>query len=1172
MQKMEAMFKRSLADLVRGIRSHKKDEQGFINKALAEIKEEIKTNNNKVKMVAVQKLTYLHMLGYDVNWSAFYVVEVMSQTSFTAKRIGYLAASQTFHDGTDVIMLTTNLIKRDITSLNTNETLLALGCVSNIFNEDLARDLAPDLVSLLASSKPAIRKRAVIATYKACLRFPSALRPAYPRLKEKLEDTEMSVVSSAVNVICELARKNPTNYLALAPVLFKILTTSNNNWVLIKIIKLFAALTPSEKRLAKKLEEPLSNIINTTTATSLLYECIQTCTTGLPENKTLLRLCISKLRAFIEDQDQNLKYLGLCALYNIMKIDPKAVQEYKDVVVFCLNDEDVSIRMRALDLLIGMVNKRNITDVVGKLIEKLDTAEGDFREGLIENIIEICSQNNYVFVSDFEWYISILVKLSGFHGTNHGCLIRNQLMDVCIRVKVVREYGVQSMIDLLQDTRVMNETPRENGICEVLYAAAWIVGEFLENAASSPLEIVEILLNHRAVLLPGHIQSVYIQNSLKALAFILKDVKSSSGSPKLENAIKLFKERLPGFCKSSHTEAQERACFALSLIGIIEEFMQQNQLDSIKNEVASLFEEVLNPVAPKAQKKVPLPEGLNLSREINSPPSSDSDSDHDSAWDYGSSSQSHGHGHTETSDHRSPESRDSSKKSRQQRSKFDPYYLGDVSTEAPEDEYSNVHVETLTIDPSGPSSSSRSSSSRSSRDKRHGSDRSSRHKKPVKAQVMAVEEMPEGAAASDDEKDKKEDDIFGNIDLTSSLRPDEELRTVAYPLPGQQLLSEPTPEKKPRDRRRSDKDRDGRRSDRDRDGRRSDKDRHREPSDRRGRGRESDRDRPDRHSSSKDSSAAPAPSSSSSSGKNSSADLLGLGFSSSPAPVVAAAVAPSPSPVVSSIVAEPKTPSTPSSPSITPKPSSSSSSSSSERSSRSSRKPSGGAPELAASAKQAFTNREIALHYEHAINPAQTDKVLISFNLHSLTTTRDIHSLVFTFSDNSDVQLVQPADTKPKLTISPGSSQQIPFLLKINSIVRPQAINCSLTYKAGSRSSSPITETFAVQIPTSVFLRTQAVSIEDFTTVLQSSSMKSASTRVTTPEGGPKVFLEKITALLHTSVVQVTDAAFLYAISLQNHHVCILAKRVGDEFKIDLKCSDSTLADTLIQEINKAFR
>lgn len=48
----------------------------------------------------------------------------------------------------------------------------------------------------------------------------------------------LAVVSAAVNVICELARRNPKNYLSLAPQLFKLLTTSSNNWMLIKIIKL----------------------------------------------------------------------------------------------------------------------------------------------------------------------------------------------------------------------------------------------------------------------------------------------------------------------------------------------------------------------------------------------------------------------------------------------------------------------------------------------------------------------------------------------------------------------------------------------------------------------------------------------------------------------------------------------------------------------------------------------------------------------------------------------------------------------------------------------------------------------------------------------------------------------------------------------------------------------
>lgn len=34
------------------------------------------------------------MIGYDVSWASFAIVEVMSQPKFAHKRIGYLAANQ----------------------------------------------------------------------------------------------------------------------------------------------------------------------------------------------------------------------------------------------------------------------------------------------------------------------------------------------------------------------------------------------------------------------------------------------------------------------------------------------------------------------------------------------------------------------------------------------------------------------------------------------------------------------------------------------------------------------------------------------------------------------------------------------------------------------------------------------------------------------------------------------------------------------------------------------------------------------------------------------------------------------------------------------------------------------------------------------------------------------
>lgn len=59
---------------------------------------------------------------------------------------------------------------------------------------------------------------------------------------------QTGVQSAAVNVICELARKNPKNYLSLAPIFFKLMTTSTNNWMLIKIIKLVSVNKNSSRK------------------------------------------------------------------------------------------------------------------------------------------------------------------------------------------------------------------------------------------------------------------------------------------------------------------------------------------------------------------------------------------------------------------------------------------------------------------------------------------------------------------------------------------------------------------------------------------------------------------------------------------------------------------------------------------------------------------------------------------------------------------------------------------------------------------------------------------------------------------------------------------------------------------------------------------------------------
>ncbi|XP_049572774.1 AP-3 complex subunit delta-1 isoform X2 [Syngnathus scovelli] len=623
---IDRMFDKNLQDLVRGIRNHKEDEAKYISTCIDEIKQELKQDNIAVKANAVCKLTYLQMLGYDVSWAAFNIVEVMSSSKFTYKRIGYLAASQCFHESTDVIMLTTNQIRKDLSSPNQYDTGVALTGLSCFVTPDLARDLANDIMTLMSHTKPYIRKKAVLIMYKVFLKYPESLRPAFPRLKEKLEDPDPGVQSAAVNVICELARRNPKNYLSLAPLFFKLMTSSTNNWVLIKIIKLFGALTPLEPRLGKKLIEPLTNLIHSTSAMSLLYECVNTViavlislSSGMPNHSASIQLCVQKLRILIEDSDQNLKYLGLLAMSKILKTHPKSVQSHKDLILQCLDDKDESIRLRALDLLYGMVSKKNLMEIVKKLMLHVDKAEGTtYRDELLTKIIDICSQSNYQYITNFEWYISILVELTRLEGTRHGHLIASQMLDVAIRVKAIRVFAVAQMATLLDNAHLLTGNMQRNGICEVLYAAAWICGEFSEHL-ENPLQTLEAMLRPKVATLPGHIQAVYVQNAAKLFATVLQSQKDNTDGTTVQETNQLMIDRLPLFVQSANLEVQERASCILQLVKYIQK-LQQKEVE-VEEEVIALFAGELNPVAPKAQKKVPVPEGLDLDAWINEPPS-----------------------------------------------------------------------------------------------------------------------------------------------------------------------------------------------------------------------------------------------------------------------------------------------------------------------------------------------------------------------------------------------------------------------------------------------------------------------------------------------------------------------------------------------------------------------
>ncbi|KAJ2079016.1 AP-3 complex subunit delta [Coemansia sp. RSA 988] len=377
------MFEKTLADLIQGLRANKRNEREYIQRSLEEIQREVQSSDVNQKSVAVDKLNYLHMLGYDMNWANFHVVEVMASGRFDQKRAGYLAAAQSFHADTDVVMLTTNLIRKDLASSNAMEVAVALDGLAQIATEALAMDLLDDVMAVLGHARAYIRKKAIVCLYRLVMRYPEGQQAVIPQLKERLEDADPAVVSAAVSVVCELARTNPHSYLALAPALYRLLNSSRNNWMLIKIVKLFALLTPIEPRLARKLHGPVSQLVSTTGAMSLLYECIHTAVVGdiisvpLPATDSIgnevdfAELCAQKLEQFYESRDHNLRYVGLVTLAQLQARRPDLVEGQFETVLRCVDDPDLSIRTRALEVVSAMATRRTLVRSVKRLMSQL---------------------------------------------------------------------------------------------------------------------------------------------------------------------------------------------------------------------------------------------------------------------------------------------------------------------------------------------------------------------------------------------------------------------------------------------------------------------------------------------------------------------------------------------------------------------------------------------------------------------------------------------------------------------------------------------------------------------------------------------------------------------------------------------------------------------------------
>jgi AP-3 complex subunit delta-1 len=96
-------------------------------------------------------------------------------------------------------------------------------------------------------------------------------------------------------------------------------------------------------------------------------------------------------------------------------------------------------------------------------------------------------------------------------------------MDVAIRVPAVRKFAVSTMVTLLLSGRLLVDSHVQDSMCDVLGAAAFIVGEFAEYL-DEHLEVINAMLKPQVASLSFGVQNMFVHNVLKVYSSGLSQV------------------------------------------------------------------------------------------------------------------------------------------------------------------------------------------------------------------------------------------------------------------------------------------------------------------------------------------------------------------------------------------------------------------------------------------------------------------------------------------------------------------------------------------------------------------------------------------------------------------------------------------------------------------------
>ncbi|KAJ2819493.1 clathrin associated protein complex large subunit, partial [Coemansia furcata] len=480
-------------DLIRAVRVCKTaaDERGVIQRESAAIRTSFKeVDSQDARYVNIQKLLYIYLLGYPVQFGQLECLKLVASPKFADKRVGYLGVTLLLDEKQDILTLLTNSLKTDMNSTDDYVVGLALGTLSNVASSEVAYDLVDEVERLLDSPRSYLRKKATLAGVRIIRREPELFTPFLHRAKSLLGDKHHGVQMGAVALLAEMCNHTQEALeegRRLVPVIVNqlraLLGTGSspehdvggisNPFLQVAILRLLRVVARGSQQAADELNDVLTLVATQTDSsknvgTAILYECAVTAL-AIPSEQALRVMAINMLGKFLGNRDNNVRYVALATLSAAVITEAPSVQRHRATVIQCLRDNDISIRRRALDLSFALINENNLKPIVTEILRVLPHADLEFKPSMVYRLSAAIT----LFGDSLEWRIDNILRVLSLGGKH----VNARDMFKFIRlITLEADENLQRRAARISFALLERDVSQE----KMVVAGTWIIGEYAD--------------------------------------------------------------------------------------------------------------------------------------------------------------------------------------------------------------------------------------------------------------------------------------------------------------------------------------------------------------------------------------------------------------------------------------------------------------------------------------------------------------------------------------------------------------------------------------------------------------------------------------------------------------------------------------------------------------------